>query len=73
MPAAKETGRKEMLKTKDNSNGKRNRFIVTTCGNLFSVIPYHEGISLPRRIFESNTFMKESESAGGQFPAARWG
>jgi hypothetical protein len=26
-PAAKETARKEMLKTKDNSNGKRNRFI----------------------------------------------
>jgi hypothetical protein len=29
VPAAKETGFKEMLNTKDNNNGKRNRFILT--------------------------------------------
>jgi hypothetical protein len=55
-PAAKETAIKEMPKTKDNSNGKRNRFIFNPLWKVFSVIPYMDGASIPRRIIESNAF-----------------
>ena len=78
VPAAKETERKEMLKTKDNSNGKRNRFILTPCGKFFcnSVYwsrLYHVGF------LKAILFMKESESAASpriedspQFAAKRF-
>jgi hypothetical protein len=61
VPAAKETGVKETLKTKDNSNGKRNRFILITCGNLFSVIPYIQNNCYHTGFLKAILFIKESE------------
>ena len=53
VPAAKETGSEEMLNNKDNNNGKRNRFIVTPWRKFLC-----NRITLPRCIFESNSFME---------------